>query len=41
MLEFLRLQGNHKIKGKQCGSLGKKCCYKKGIKYLFRAYPNF
>ena len=30
-----------RLEEKNVGSLGKKCYYKKDIKYLFRAHPNF
>ena len=38
---FLGYKDTIRLEGKNVGSLGKKCYYKKDIKYLFRAHPNF
>ena len=38
---FLGYKETIRLEEKNVGSLGKKCYYKKDIKYLFTAHPNF
>ena len=38
---FLSYKGTIRLEEKNVGSLGKKCYYKKDIKYLFRAHLTF